>query len=274
MTLTGTQEFRIGEVISQSVKTTIRNIIPFGIFAIVAFIIIVVVGWILALVFGFSMAGMMPGAMDTSMGVPAFGAGFFIGMLLFALVMIALYMSVVAAIVYGTIQDLRGQPVGVGALLTSAANFVVQNLPTVAVIVGVWLAAEIVGFLLNKIPIIGPIASLVMFAFLYVALWVVIPVAAIENPGPIATLQRSLALTEGHRLKILGIGLIVLLAAVAALLVIMVLVFVMPTPAMILLGLFYAGLAIFSAVLIAVGYYRLRVVKEGADIGDIAKVFD
>jgi hypothetical protein len=43
---------------------------------------------------------------------------------------------------------------------------------------------------------------------------------------------------------------------------------------MILFILFYAGFFIFSAVLIAVGYYKLRVAKEGADIGDIARVFD
>ncbi len=54
----------------------------------------------------------------------------------------------------------------------------------------------------------------------------------------------------------------------------MIVAFVSSTIAMILLILFYAGLFIFSAVLIAVGYYKLRVAKEGADIGDIAKVFD
>ena len=50
--------------------------------------------------------------------------------------------------------------------------------------------------------------------------------------------------------------------------------FISQTIAMILSLLLYAGLFIFGAVLSAVGYYKLRVAKEGADIGDIAKVFD
>jgi hypothetical protein len=42
----------------------------------------------------------------------------------------------------------------------------------------------------------------------------------------------------------------------------------------IITALLYMAFGIFAAVLTAVGYHRLRAAKEGADIGDIARVFD
>jgi len=122
--------------------------------------------------------------------------------------------------------------------------------------------------------VLGPIVSLVMFAFLYVSLWVTIPVAVVERPGPTASLQRSFALTAGNRWKILGVFLLVIAIVFAIAVVMMIIALISWTIATILLLAFYAGLFIFSAVLIATGYYRLRVAKEGADIGDIARVFD
>ncbi len=120
MTLTSNQAFRVGEVITQSVQTTIRNILPFGVVALIAVGIITVLFLLISAVFGLS--AMMPGQMDPSMGMGALGASFYIGITIFGLLAFAIYMLVVAAIVYGTVQDLRGQPVGIGALLASAVN--------------------------------------------------------------------------------------------------------------------------------------------------------
>ena len=75
--------------------------------------------------------------------------------------------------------------------------------------------AAIVAVILQFIPIIGQIATAVMFVFLYIIFWVVIPVAVIERPGPVASLKRSVALTEGHRWKILGIFLLVIAISIA-----------------------------------------------------------
>jgi hypothetical protein len=54
----------------------------------------------------------------------------------------------------------------------------------------------------------------------------------------------------------------------------MVFMFLGPIIGGIIQGLLNAVFMVFSAVLVAVGYYQLRVAKEGVDIGDIAKVFD
>lgn len=272
MTLTSNQAFRVGDVVTQSIQTTIRNIVPFGVVALIAVGIITVLFMLISTVFGLSM--MMPGQMDPSMGMTAFGTSSLIGIAIFGLLAFAIYMLVVAAIVYGTVQDLRGQPVGIGGLLASAVNLVAPALGTVIVLIGVLLAAEIVAYILKYIPILGPIATLVMFAFLNISLWVAIPVAVVERPGPVASLQRSFALTTGNRWKILGIFLLVAAIIVGIVIVMVIFAFISQTIAMILSLLLYAGLFIFGAVLSAVGYYKLRVAKEGADIGDIAKVFD
>jgi hypothetical protein len=264
--------FRVGDVISQSLQTTLRNIVPFGVVAVISVAIIAVLFMLLSSIFGMSM--MMPGQMDPSMGMPALGAGVFIGMTIFGLLAFAIYMLVVAAIVYGTVQDLRGQRVGIGELLTTTTNLVGPVLGTVVILIGVGIVADIIAYVLHFIPVLGQIASLVMFAFLYIALWVAIPVAVIERPGPIASLQRSFDLTSGNRWKILGIFLLVMAIVIGIVIVMMILMFVSTALTVILLLLFYAGLFIFSAVLVATGYYRLRVAKEGADIGDIARVFD
>lgn len=266
--------FRIGEVIGQSFQTTTRNLIPFGAFAILAFIVIAVIFLVLSSVFGFSMLAMMPSTMDTGTGVPAFGAGFFIGFLLFITIVTALYWSIVAAFVYATVQDLLGRPVGFASLPTTAISFFLHNLPTIALLIGISLVLQIVSYLLENIPVVGPIVSLVISVFIYVSLWVVIPVAAIERLGAIANLQRSFELTKDNRLKILGILLIVFAIGIAIGIVVVAFMFISPELGMILLGLFLTALAIFGAVLMAVSYYKLRVAKEGVDIDQIAKVFD
>ena len=62
MTLAVQQSFRVGDVISQSFQTTIRNIIPFGILAIIAVVIVVVLFLLVGTVFGISIPS--PGIMQ------------------------------------------------------------------------------------------------------------------------------------------------------------------------------------------------------------------
>lgn len=273
MTLTGTQEFRIGEVISQSFQTTIRNIVPFAVVAIIAFVVIALLVVIVGVVFGVSMP-MSPGAVESGMPMQGFGAGAIIGMIIVGLLAIAIYMGVAAAIIYGTVQDLRGQRASIGTLLASGVSLAVPLLGTMFVLIVVFIVAAIVAAILNFIPILGAIASIVMFVFLYIVLWVVIPVAVVERPGPIASLQRSIALTKGCRLRILGIVLLLILISIGVMLVSLVFMYLSPLIGGIVQGLLNAFVAVFSTVLLAVGYYRLRAAKEGVDINDIAKVFD
>ena len=254
MTLTSNQAFRVGDVVTQSIQTTIRNIVPFGVVALIAVGIITVLFMLISTVFRtINDDARSDGSQHGNDGIrnELSHRNRDFGLLAFAI-----YMLVVAAIVYGTVQDLRGQPVGIGGLLASAVDLVAPALGTVIVLIGVLLAAEIVAYILKYIPILGPIATLVMFAFLNISLWVAIPVAVVERPGPVASLQRSFALTTGNRWKILGIFLLVAAIIVGIVIVMVIFAFISQTIAMILSLLLYAGLFIFGAVLSAVGYYR------------------
>jgi hypothetical protein len=273
MTLAVQQNFRVGDVISQSFQTTIRNIIPFGILAIIAVVIIFVLVMLMSTVFGVSMP-MTPGVMEPGTQMPGIGAGFVIGIIIVALLAFAIYMGVMAAITYGTVQDLRGQPVSIGGLLQSAVSLVPPVVGTLIVLLGVFLAAMIVAVILGLIPILGMLVDLVLFVFLYIIFWVVIPVAVVERPGPVASLKRSIELTKGNRWRILGIVLLLIVISIGVSLISIVFMFLGPIIGGIVQGLLNAVVTVFSAVLVAVGYYKLRVAKEGVDIGDIAKVFD
>jgi hypothetical protein len=273
MTLAVQQSFRVGEVISQSFQTTIRNIIPFGVLAIIAVLIAAVLFLLVGTVFGISMP-MSPGMMEPGAAMPAVGAGFIIGMVIVALLVFAIYMGVMAAITYGTVQDLRGQSVGIGGLLQSAVNLIPPVLGTFIVLLGVFFVLAIVAVILAFIPILGVIADAVLFAFVYIIFWVVIPVAVVERPGPVASLKRSIELTKGNRWRILGIILLLFVISIGIGIISMVFMFLGPIIGGIIQGLLNAVFMVFSAVLVAVGYYQLRVAKEGVDIGDIAKVFD
>jgi hypothetical protein len=274
MTLTSNPQFRIGDVIGQSFQTTVRNIVPFGILAIITAAVMFVIYTLASSIFGFSMMPMTPAAMEPGMGAPEIGAGFFIGFLVFELLALAIYLAFMTAITYGTIQDLRGNAVDIGTLIQSSIALVGPAITTFLLVIGVFLVAAILAIILQFIPIIGQIVSVVMFVFLYIVFWVVIPIAVIERPGPVASLKRSVALTQGNRWKILGILLVVIVISIAAMIVVMVFSFLGATVGTIVLAILYAALGIFTAVLVAVGYYKLRATKEGADLGEIARVFD
>ncbi len=266
-------EFRIGEIIRQSFQTTVRNILPFGVLAILAVVIIVVLFLVVGSIFGLSMP-MGPGAMQPGVEMQAPDAGFFIGIAIVGLLAFAIYLGVMAAITYGTIQHLRGHSVRIDDLLRSAVNLIMPVLSTFLILLGVFLAAMIVAVILSFIPILGTIAALAMFVFLYIVFWVVIPVAVVERPGAVASLKRSVELTKGNRWRILGIILLLIVISIGITIISVVFMFLGPVVGGIVQSLLNAALGVFSAVLIAVGYYRLRAAREGVDIADIAKVFD
>ena len=58
------------------------------------------------------------------------------------------------------------------------------------------------------LQILGLIALIVPGIILMLAFEVVYPVAVLENESPVDTLQRSYLLTKGHKLKILGAGIL------------------------------------------------------------------
>ena len=70
MTLTSNSQFRVGDVIGQSFQTTFRNIVPFGILAIIAGAIMFVIYTLVSSIFGLSVMPMEPGMMEPGMAAP------------------------------------------------------------------------------------------------------------------------------------------------------------------------------------------------------------
>jgi hypothetical protein len=167
-----------------------------------------------------------------------------------------------ATIIHGVVQDLRGRRVTFGESLQRG---IVLLLP----VLGVALLAgllTVTGFVLLVIP------GLIVLTIL----WVAVPAAVVERLGVIESLGRSAALTRGHRWSIFGI--VVIIAALNGVSSrIIEKAFEDSRSVETYLIVEYAAQALFTAfgsVLAAVGYYYLRLTKEGVDIEKIAEAFD
>ncbi len=104
--------------------------------------------------------------------------------------------------------------------------------------------------------------------------WVAVPTAVVERTGVIESLRRSARLTSGHRWRVFGIFLIVFgiqsgLERVANLLLgdMEILDYLISFAISVAATAFYA-------VVCAVCYHDLRVLVDGVDIDEIARVFE
>lgn len=182
--------------------------------------------------------------------------------LLAIVIQMVLSQLIAAAITYGSFQYLRGQPVGIGEALSRGLSLI---LPMIGVAILAGLAIGL-GFILLIVP--GIIIA--------VMLWVAIPAAVVERPGVVASLSRSAELTKGYRWPVFGILVIIVVLAMVVGFVIQFVLAMIGGPTLYALGnwVVNAVFGAFSATVAAVGYYFLRVAKEGVDINEIAKVFD
>jgi uncharacterized membrane protein len=175
-----------------------------------------------------------------------------------------------AVILYGAFQAMRGRPVVLGdALRRGFSRFL--PLLAISILVAIGLA---IGFMLLIVP--GIILAM---------RWAVaVPACVVENLGPISALRRSAELTRGHRWKIFGMTVLILVLLIIALVILGALVgtgvVVVPQTIgrsllAVILGVIVTG--IFTAyfnVLAAMVYHDLRSVKEGVNTEEIAAVFD
>jgi hypothetical protein len=172
-----------------------------------------------------------------------------------------------AAIIYGTFQDLRGNKAGLADCITRGlASIIPVIVGSIILLIGVSIAS-----LLLIIP--GIIVALMW--------WVYVPVIVVERKGIFESFGRSQQLTSGRRWSIFGLVIIIVIltGVVGAIvnLVAMAAVSGSSDPTFFFTIAEYVVNSIitaFGGVLVAVGYYYLRVEKEGVDVNDIASVFD
>jgi len=169
---------------------------------------------------------------------------------------------VTATLVYGTIQEMRQQ-------VTSTVEALTRGVQLALPVVGI---ALIVGILVN----VGMLLLIVPGVILYVMFWVAIPVAVVERPGVIASLQRSMFLTKGNRWRIVGI-LVILWVVLIVVILLLGAVFGSGQSTEVLVYANYVVTVLITVVLAvvsAVGYHDLRLLKDGVDVDRIAAVFD
>jgi hypothetical protein len=196
---------------------------------------------------------------EAAQGWPTAGASFGVGsgFVMFG-VQTIIFGLIQAVLTYGTIQDLRGQRAGILDCFRGGfarAGEIVSG----ALMYGVLLA---LATLLLVIPGI----------VLYLHWWVFMPVMVVERLKSSESFERSKTLTKGRRWAILGLAAIVFLVQVA--LAVGLVLTIQGLVADVMLSLLVVVFTTFSSVVAAVGYYHLRLEKEGVIIDDIAMVFD
>jgi hypothetical protein len=106
-------------------------------------------------------------------------------------------------------------------------------------------------------------------------LFVAMPACIVEQLGPVNSMKRSSELTKGHRWKIFGLWLLVMIVAGIGSLIPKAFTAFGGASVGLILELVWAALTgAFNAVMVVVTYHDLRVAKEGVDTDQIASVFD
>jgi hypothetical protein len=167
---------------------------------------------------------------------------------------------VTATMAYAVFQALRGQKPDVGTSLSKGMGFIV---PVIGVSVCYGLGVAL-GLMLLVVP------GIIVACMWYVS----VPAAVVESLGVGTALSRSAGLTQGSRMAIFVMNLIVFLLLGLVMFALAGVFFSMGTVVgvalSILVGVF---IALFGATLTTVCYHELRTMKEGATTEDMAKIF-
>jgi len=207
----------------------------------------------------------------------------------FGLIYFVLALLFQSALVRATIEDLNGKRPALGDCVRTALRSILRTLGVALVVFLAMVLALVAASLAGVVvPVYGAvIVSLVLLipgAMWLLSVSVSVPVLIQERLGVFRSISRSRALTKGSRWSILGVLLILFVAAIALQFVFGValgLAFAitgkLSTPVLIASSL---GSAIVStavstliSVAIAVSYVELRQVKEGTSVDELAEIF-
>lgn len=191
-----------------------------------------------------------------------------------ALLMIVLGTLSQAIVLYGAFQVMRGRPID---LAESARIGLRRFFP----IVGLALCVALLAFLASLLFVVPGV-------IVYLMWFVATPVCVVEQLGPFASMGRSRELTKGHRWKLLGLSLLILVPAlIVGAIVGAVVLATLGTGGFLAMSTAMAGTlgkvvnviwsavwTAFFAIVIVVTYHDLRVAKEGVDTDQIAAVFE
>jgi hypothetical protein len=117
---------------------------------------------------------------------------------------------------------------------------------------------------------------LIVPGIIWFVMWsVTVPACVVERLGPIESMRRSTALTKGHRWKIFGISVLLVVFNAICLVVLRLVLLAASGVAASTVGswIWSAIFTAFSAIVTTIIYHDLRVIKEGVDTEQIAAVF-
>jgi hypothetical protein len=237
-------DFRVGHVLRRAVSMLLRRFLTF-------FIVTVV---------GFSPLVLLNRAPTTATTEIDPAQTFIMPGLGFVLLMVLSMLSS-AVILHAAFQDMRNRPVN---LVESLKVGLRRFLPLI-----------LLGFVEAVLIVFGLMLLIVPGLILYTMWFVAVGACVVERLGPWTSLRRSRELTKGHRWKIFGLVLLILLLSLVNPLLELALSAAGGETLVLVGTLIWTAIgAAFSSVVIAVTYHDLRVAKEGIDIEQIAAVFD
>ena len=250
--------FDIGQVVNRTFGVIGRNLVSFGVLAVLASIPEAVLN-----VF------VMQQAAGAAAGNPAYflTASYWLILLASTVTSIVLNCVLQAALVSGAIIDLNGGRASFGQMLTTGLK---AFFPVVAIAI-LSALAEAVGIILLIVPGI----------MLAVAWTVVVPVRIVEDKPIFECFGRSAALTKGHRWAIFGIAIVFYIGVgilSAMLRPVLGLTMTAGVAEVSIIGVLFTGaVRVVTAVVAATGvaciYYELRTGKEGVGAEHLAAVF-
>jgi len=238
--------FRVGGVISRSASVLSRRFLTFFIVAVVTFSPMVLL--------------ILPPTMWPTDPPPAS----VMLALRFVLLMVLSPLSS-AVILHAAFQDMRNGPVN----LADSLKVGLSGFPRLMLLSPLAVAPLVLSSMLQDIPVL--IVSLIFFTRWFVA----VPAFVVERLRLVRSLLRSRDLTKGHRWKVFGVVLLLLLLSLVVPLLELALSAVGgETSAVVgdLISIAIVGAT--SSVIIAVTYHDLRAAKEATDIEQTAAVFD
>jgi len=238
-------DFRVGRVLSRTISVLSHRFLTFFIVSFVAFVPLIVLQKATANV-----------ERDPTQALTMVGLS-----LVMLVLMLVLSMLSSAVILHGAFQDMRNRPVHLAESLKVGLR---RFLPLMGL-----------AFLVALLMVIGLILLIIPGLILYTIWFVSVAACVVERTGAWASMRRSRELTKGHRWKVFGIVLLlILLSLVNPLLQVVLSAAGGAILALIGTTIWTAIGSALSSVLIAVTYYELRAAKEGIDIEQIASVFD
>lgn len=243
-------DFRVGRVLTRAFSVLSRRFLPFFVVTFVAFAPLILV-----------QRASMSAEIDPDLAIPdqalmVLGLSFVLAM---AQMIVSTFSS--AVILHGAFQDMRNRPVNLVESLKVALR---RFLPLLGL-----------AFLVALLVLLGFALLIIPGLILYTMWFVAVAACVVERTGPWRSMRRSRELTKGHRWKIFGVALLLILFSLVNRALRFVLISTGSETLALIGGMIWVAISYaFSSVVIAVSYYELRAAKEGIDIEQIASVFD